>query len=203
MGTAAGRAAPTHPPFSLHFRVCAPRSNGCMYCCFTPGVHSIGAGLLPLRSRSRHVMHLCREVLDSAGEVANTPASLLAKRLQSLPRDCVTLDRLWPLFASTNPPELAAAFSLLDGRSAGPRAVEVFRLLRTVPPQHPLRALCTTETYAAIVSLVRQLPHSHSTCHLQLHRCTLCALQHAVCVEHRSHKYTCLRCAVLCCIICQ
>jgi hypothetical protein len=99
---------------------------------------------------------MCRDLLEAAADAGvNSPASLLARQLQSLPRDGIARECLWPLIVGVTPQVLTTAFKLLDSRSAGPRAVEVFARLRAALPGDPLSGLCTTATYSAIVCLVR------------------------------------------------
>eukprot|EP00892_Ulva_mutabilis_P004463 jgi/Ulvmu1/2389/UM130_0022.1 len=81
------------------------------------------------------------------------PQAHLANQLHALPKSKLTAERLRPLLATCQPRVLAAAFSILDGRGAGQRACDAFRILRSLPPADPFTAFCNTQTYATIIML--------------------------------------------------
>jgi hypothetical protein len=86
-------------------------------------------------------------------------SSTLAQQLSGLPRYGVTDENVRRVLTCTTPSILAAAFRQLDSRNAGQRASDVFAVLRHSVQTDRLSTLCCTETYAAILSIVRPGQH--------------------------------------------
>lgn len=106
-------------------------------------------------------MWACR--MRSSGTAEGEPglmahADRIATLLQGLPKGKLAAERLRPPLTNCPTHVLAAAFTALDIRGAAQRALDVFRVLRALPPSDPLSALCDTYTYASLIALVRHPP---------------------------------------------
>lgn len=109
-----------------------------------------------------HGAHACRHPSSKGpGAWSAAPAAPMAHAahvasvLQGLQKGKLVAERLRGVLAGSPSHVVAAAFGILDTRGAAQRALDVFRILRSLPPSDPLSALCNSNTYASIIALVR------------------------------------------------